>query len=846
MGIREKSRACILVGLLIIPHALLHAQNPRERLLSEYIEALSGAGYKILYSSDLLHDDYTIVEEVGETASVDALREALHGYGLKLSEGSAGRLLVVPDSQALGSIDVLVMDSNSHHPIEGAQVYLDGVTVGSTDNAGRLAIDDAVIGRHSILISAEGYLDEAATRVQASLDEASSISIHLQSEVPALPEVVVTSSAYSIRYQKAVSTTTLDRDLVQALPDIGEEALRPLDRLPGVASGGISTRSHVRGGAPNEQLIIFDGLRLYEPYHLKDFQTVATIIDQNAISGIDFYSAGFPARYGDRMSGVVDIGLREPEEKLRTELGLSVFNTSILSLGTFAQADKGDWLVSLKRGNLDLISKALSRNFGSPKYADLVAHIGWQLSDRTYLVANALFSNDRISISQSDGTETASAKYKNRVVWLKSETAWSTALSSTSMLSITDISNNRRGMTDIADVAAGQVEDRRGFQVLALKQDWQLHNSENWSLNAGFETKFLSADYEYDSTLTISPPFDQLFSNENQRQRSIRLSPEGDQYAVYTEFRWKPTQKLIFDFGFRWDRQTYSVASNDDQSSPRLNALYMLGDNSEIRVGVGRYYQAQEINELQVNDGLAEFFAPQRADHIVTSFLHRFSDGLEIRVEAYQKKYESLIPRFENVFDPLVLIPELQIDRVRIDADSAKARGVEVTLTGENVKNGTRWWAGYTWSSIKDRVAGRDTLRSWDQKHSFKGGITMDLRRWKFSVAGSWHSGWPRTNLLVAVANMPVGGNSIALSTMPRNGLRHTDFHTLDIRASRKFKVKRGELMGFIEVSNAYNNENGCCTSYRTEIDDAGNTQISVDEDFWLPILPSVGVTWAF
>src|SRR5690606_1884869 len=168
-----------------------------------------------------------------------------------------------------------------------------------------------------------------------------------------------------------------------------------------------------------------DGLRLYEPYHMKDFHTIETIVDQGAIAGIDFYSAGYQAHYGDRMSGVVDIGLREPPEDTETQLALTFFHTSALSRGRFGGDDRGDWLVSGRRSNLDLLADMVNPDYGAPRYQDYLAHVGWEIGGHTYLSGNALLSKDKISLSLSDGSEQANARYGNDVLWIKAETEWS-------------------------------------------------------------------------------------------------------------------------------------------------------------------------------------------------------------------------------------------------------------------------------------------------------------------------------------------------------------------------------------------------------------------------------------
>ncbi len=662
---------------------------------------------------------------------------------------------------------------------------------------------------------------------------------------PALPEIVVSSSVYNIRYQTNSSHTFLDREFAAGLPDVGEEALSVVARVPGVASDGVSARSHVRGGALNEQLILFDGLRLYEPFHMKDFHTTSSIIDQRSIDGIDLHTAGYPARYGDRMSGVIDMGLRERPTERQTELGLSFFTTSALSMGRFGTGDKGDWLVSARRGNLDLIARAIRKEYGQPRYEDLFAHLGWEWSDRTDIAANFLYSRDKIEIAQLDGSEDALARYQNNTGWLKIDTDWTGELTSSTILSASNIKNSRRGQTNIPETVSGIASDSRDFSIIGLKQDWQFDASERWSFQSGFEFKLLDSNYRYESSLEIFEPFDQIFDNVPYRERSLREAPEGEQYAVYSEARWQATDKLIFDLGFRWDRQTYSGSDTNEQRSPRFNVLYLLGSRTELRAGFGRFYQAQEINELQYKDGEVRYFPPQFADHVVVSLAHQFRNDFDLRLELYQKSYDSLMPRFENAFDSLVLLPELQIDRVRIDADDAIVRGAEITLTG-STKHLTNWWVSYVWSSAEDSVADENVRRSWNQKHAIRGGISTRWGQWDVSAAATWHSGWPKTELYLETIPDGVGGTELIAVTSPRNSLNYETYHTLDMRVGRTFQLNNSELDAFLEISNLYNRENQCCLTYRQLTDAGGNAVLQREQESWLPLVPSLGVVWRF
>lgn len=688
----------------------------------------------------------------------------------------------------------------------------------------------------SVLITRDRSNDELPS-TQVMISEAA------DAKAEPLVEVIVTASLYNLGYDTAGSHTFLDQRLTTKLPDLGEEPVRAVLRLPGIANGGVSTRNHVRGGLDNEQLFLVDGLRLYEPYHLKDFHSVATIINQGAVAGIDLHSAGYQARFGDRMSGVVNISLVEPPSEAVTELGFSFFNTSLMSMGRFGDNKRGDWLVSIRRGNLDLIADAVNSDLGSPRFQDLLARIGWQLNERSYLSMNFLTSYDKINIATSSGSENAKAKYVTNVSWLKLQADWTETLSSSTILSLTNIDNTRAGNTHNPGVMSGQIDEENDFDILALKQDWRFSPTDAWTFSSGFNIRRLKANYRYDSTLLIESPFDQILDNQPLTINHITTSPNGNQYAVYLESRWRPFDNLVIDLGIRWDQQTYTTANNDDQTSPRINLMYRLDEKTVFKMGFGQFYQAQEINELQVSDGVEEFFPAQRAQHFVVSLSRRFDSGLSLRLELYKKDYHALMPRFENVFDPLVLLPELQIDRVRIDSGNATARGAELMLSGE--RGQLLWWASYTWAEIEDQFESGPVQRSWDQTHTLKGGLNWDWNKWNFSAAGIVHTGWPKTELVAETIFDADGAAQLAVST-ERNTQRHAVFNSVDIRASRRFDVSRGELTGFIEVTNLYNRENPCCTEYTIKSDENGNETIDANQGNWLPLIPSMGISWRF
>jgi outer membrane receptor protein involved in Fe transport len=361
-------------------------------------------------------------------------------------------------------------------------------------------------------------------------------------------------------------------------------------------------------------------------------------------------------------------------------------------------------------------------------------------------------------------------------------------------------------------------------------------------LNAGVNLKQLDASYQFSSAQFVSAPFSSILQNVPATLRSFNLDPSGAQYAAFTEVRWQLFQNVTLDFGLRWDQQNYTTATDDQQYSPRFSVLYRADQRTELRLGWGQYYQAQEINELPVSDGIADYFPAQRAEHLVARLEHSMTGDIDFNLSLYRKTFRSLRPRFENSFNTLTLLPELQFDRVRIAAPEAEAIGAEVALIRNGADDAVFWWLSYGWSSVQDKVAGEKLQRSWDQTQTLKAGINWSLGDWNLSLAGEVHSGWPTTSLTGQLVSTAGGDDELVLMVGAPNSTSYSTYHTLDARVSRDFSVGQGNLNVFLEISNLYNRDNACCVEYSLAAD--GN--LVGQERNWLPLVPNLGVVWRF
>jgi len=651
----------------------------------------------------------------------------------------------------------------------------------------------------------------------------------------ALDEIVVASSRYTLAADLPDATVFLTQAELEALPRLAEESLKAVQRLPGAAGNGVSGLAHVRGGEDNETLILFEGLPLHEPFHLRNLLSPMSLLSARIVDRLEVHSGGFTAPLGDRMSAVIDAYAIRPEPDRYHELGLSLFHANAMAAHRFGDG-RGQWLLSARRSNLDELSDLLDGDLGEPSYYDVYGSLDYGFSEKSRGRLDLLLSGDRFNVEDADAGESSSARYGNVYLWGTLEHRFSDSLRASAIASYTSVTTERRGTVDEPGQRAGSVDDERSYRIAGIKLD-ATRESQRWLHSLGVDFREMSAEYDYESVVTFEPGFPLPGDPGFSRAYNVDTEPSGRHLALYASSRVRLTDDLTAEAGLRWDHQSYNTeADADDQFGPRLNLLYEIGDSTRLRASWGRHQQFQDINELQVEDGVDAYQAAQRVDHSIVSIETELVPGLTLRAEAYRKRYASLRTRYENLFDPVVLLPELSADRIRIEPDSATADGVELLLARRTAEpwNG---WLGYTWSRVEDRIDGEDVPRSWDQTHAVTAGLTWTRGPWDASLAGLWHTGWPTTSLRLD----PTGGVVVG----SRNAERLGDFASLDLRINRRWQLPRGELSGFLEITNLLDRRNPCCVQWSVEQTPEG-TRLERRVEHWLPRIPSIGVLWTF
>src|SRR5262245_53341915 len=829
--LRPRLAALLAISLLLAAAGAVAAAYVG-RPIVDVLEELRGPGLDFIYSSELLPRSLTVTVEPESGNRLLIAREILAAQGLSLTAVRPGLFAVT--AHARKSERVVrgqVVSAADGKPVPNAAVRL--VPLGAVDwtNAeGRFHIGPVPEGSYSLQVEVHGYesLELPAFGVAAGMPDA---VLRLSPATTELSEVVVATSRYALDRFGSNGALQIAGDTLAAQPGPGEDALRSLGRLPGMAQGGLSAQSNIRGGEAGELLTLLDGFPIREAFHLPAYHDVFGVLDPALIGEAEVYTGGFPARYGNRMGGIFDLHTIDASAEPHTGLGVSVFNAVARNSGALDRAGI-EWVAMARGGTIKPFIDVFSLDAGSPSYGDVYARIGWGQPDRLRVTANFLWSRDEIEITRRPEGEDATIESRTRYLWLRADHDFEGDVAASLVVGHSGIDGFREGTPDNPGLSTGSVEDNRSSSYWDTRGGvtWQ-PNSRNW-LDGGFEWTHEEATYHYDSTATFTQDVADFFSRDTLLARSASLTPSRERLALYATHRWLVSDALVSELGLRGQRTiTDGTTTEDWRFDPRVSLRYELAPGTSLRAHWGRFHQTDEVHELKVEDGITAFPEAQRSDQLIIGVDHRLANSIALRFEWYRKLQSDPRPHFENLLDPMSLVPEIAPDRVEVSPLSAEIRGAEVSAVSEG--HDFNWWVGLAWSEAFDKIGGAREPRSWDQTWAVTGGVDWVLGNWRLGAAANTHRGWPTTR----VEDGELG---------PCNGDRFDVRATLDLRAEYRRPLALGSLAVTFELSNAVNLGNECCQRLIAEDDGAGGTTFTTDESDWLPIVPSVGVLWEF
>ncbi len=645
------------------------------------------------------------------------------------------------------------------------------------------------------------------------------------------PQETLVPIELSVRGEKPPREATahvVTRDEIRTIPGTGGDPLRAIESMPGVGRAPFGAGDLViRGSSPQDSAVFIHGIAVpNNPYH---FGGMTSVIPLEALERMDFRPGNFGPEYGRAMGGVIDIGLRSPRRDrwggivqfdtidgrllLQGPLGK---HTRVLIAGRRSWIDA--WFGALMKSNKELSVR------GAPVYWDGQFLLEHDLTRKTTVQLFAFGSDDKLDLfvkspEASDPGESGRTGVHVGFlrVGLRTETRFNDAITWTNTAAYGPDRQDLHFGTDLFDITV---------QNLALRSELRTRLHERITTTAGLDVQALRYDLNllvkpYPATDDAQGPY---FARPSRRfiEQIWMFRPAA--YALAEITPWRGT-RLIPSV-----RVDYALDTEDVTVDPRFAFRSLLHDGpypTTLQGGVG-LYQQPPLPQESVKPFGTPGVRSNRSVHSSLGIEQGLAEGLTLSLEVYYKHYDRLVisradedgsaigARFENT-------------------GKGRAYGSELLLKYQEQRYFTGWLS-YTLARSERKYNGEEPYRlfEYDQTHILSALGTVKLGR-NITIGARFRyiSGLPQTPIEGGVLDLDAG----AYTPVPgaRFSSRVPAFHQLDLRVDKTWKIRRGSLMLYGELRNAYNHMNVEARNYRY---DYARSQ----KETGLPVMPVIGL----
>ncbi len=710
------------------------------------------------------------------------------------------------------------------------------------------ARNDSVTLRFSYL----GY--ESAFRRIATVPGTFTLDVALRPQGSVLGEVVITSNPLEDKLKSTeMSITTLNAREAKAVPALfGEvDILKILQLKPGIASGTEGTTGiFVRGGGVDQNLIVLDEAIVYNPNHLFGFFST---FNSDAIKDVKIYKGGFPAQYGGRLSSVIDVRLREGNNKEFDATGGIGLIASRLTIEGPIQREKSSFIISGRRTYADLITRGINRaNAGNPDYNpipdyffyDLNTKVNFTLSERDRLFLSGyfgrdvfLFRNQTFDFLFDWGNASGTARWNH---------VYNPKLFSNATFTFSDYRYRIRNQLQGFSFSLGSnVIDANA------KLDFYYQPDNRHAIRFG-------GNITYHEFRVARLKFG---SDDGRINFESGQDFNGSEYALYFADDWSAADRLKVNYGLRLSGWRNGPATYVNLE-PRIAANYTLANGWSVK---GSYARMNQYVHLLANSGLSlptdiwypstEGIRPQVSDQIAVGFQYLYRGKWLITWEGWYKWLQNQVDFIDGaeLFGNNNLEDELTVGKgyafSPLELEIEKREGA---LTG---------WIGYTLAWVRrgefaDINGGAYFPPRFDTRHNLTVVALYEVsRRWQLTASWVYTSGYMAWLPLGRYTFQDVSGapfQTVVPIYGDRNTFRYPAYMRLDVGVIYRWKTRRSEQDLTISIYNATDRRNPFFIFLEPQFQRIGQdgqsiqvpTAIRAKQVSLFPILPSV--TWNF
>lgn len=709
------------------------------------------------------------------------------------------------------SLNGYVRDASNGETLIGANVTVPKRGTGTATNAYGYFSLSLPAGKHQVAVQYIGYQTDT---LEIALQKDKQVTLRLEPAATTLQEVEVKGQRADANVRSTeMSVAQLDVKQVKKLPALlGEvDVIRTLTLLPGVSTvGEASTGFNVRGGNTDQNLILLDEAPVYNSSHLFGF---FSIFNADAVKDVKLYKGGIPARYGGRLSSVVDVRQIDGNNQAwDAEGGIGLLSSRALVQGPLVK-DKSSIMVAGRRSYIDLFLKlsddpAINQNI--LYFYDLNTKLNYKLNDKNQLFLSGYFGRDVFGIQDLFNFDWGN---------LTGSLRWNHLASDQLFVNTSLIFSDYTYSLGTPDEAAFNFKLRSRIRDFHFKNQWSYYLAENSTLHWGLEGIY----YHFE-------PGKITGSVETELQDAYALEP-----AAYLEHEWKPGQRWKFRYGLRYSsfynlgaRQVYDYANpqlptnenrNDTLSygsgeliqgydgwaglEPRFSVTYLLNETESFKASYNRTRQYIHLisnttspTPVDIYRPAGEYIQPATVNQVALGYFRNFQQN------TYEASLEGYYKTFDNIVDYRNGANLIFNESIETELLSGIGRSYGLELLFRKNKGRLTGWFSYTLSKTENRVRANDPTvainagewypANYDKRHDLSLVLSYQLNpKWSISTNFAYQTGRPITP--------PEGRFQYGSFSVPiyrdRNSYRIPDYHRLDLSAT--YQPPRQEDDGF-------------------------------------------------
>lgn len=725
-----------------------------------------------------------------------------------------------------------IVDSRNGETLIAANIAILETGRGTTSNSsGYYSLTNLQPGTYTLIASYIGY-HRFERVVELEAGQALRLDIELVSESFELEEIVVTSEKEE-EARRNIGMASMPVQQIREVPAVMEpDVFRSVQLLPGVkAASDFSSGLYIRGGSPDQTLILLDETTVYNPSHFFGFYST---FNPDAVKDIQLYKGGYPARYGGRLGSVLSVYNKDGN---RNELQGRVSVGMLASRAMLEGPHKwGSWMFAVRRSTLEPLLAAMRQEIDNVPdlfyFVDLNGKVNFDVSEKDHFSVAFYSGGDRVVFPFEEDAE-ISLGYGNRTL----STNWRHIFSERLFGTVT-LTASRYFNTPEFEIAGTPFDRNNNVYDYSAKADLEYLPGANHTLSTGFWTGYRKLTFRdrFDNEVTFNERIENTYA------------------SFYLQDRWQPSDRWVLEAGLRGN---WFSSGDYVRIEPRASMEFRPSNRVRLQAAYGRYYQFLTLvtNEafsgfdlwLTTDDGVP----PSWGDQYVLGVKSVPFDSWGFDVELY---YRTMRDLFE--LNPFVVnasgmdYPEL------FRFGEGHAYGVEVFL--ERRIGRLTGFAGYTFGVTRRKFPGfnapvlDDPARArfyspkYDRTHDVNLVLNYELsRRWKFTAIFNYATGQAYTEPTGRMQIIDMPWDNLVRETFiveKLNDARLPDYHRLDIAFTRKgtfFKIADAEWQ--FQLINVYSRRNIWFYQY-----DFDKNPVEREEVALLPIIPSFSYTVHF